>query len=318
MALLTKPASLFVNGLAATTLTACDFCGAPYISTSHKQRTCGEQRCREKLRVITPRRIMQSRTRNAAWARTHRGVRSPNLWLRGAPPYGEFLPGGVLHFSIDATVRSRAVSFEMWATRARGVHGMITALGLGHRHGATTFSLIPPVDCNEWAVYIADDQKCAELSGARVDALLFGKNMRLQFSASAPLIAPQKEKRGRSVIVVRTQTPVCIRNHIGEAHKKVTHTVPTAENLVSTLKGTLAPRLQMPVGVKIDPCITVLSDTTQPVVCALGGKYGIEKGWTGEVRLEVNQTALWLLRCAEIIGLGGRTAFGFGRIEIRK
>jgi len=48
----------------------------------------------------------------------------------------------------------------------------------------------------------------------------------------------------------------------------------------------------------------------------IGGKYGTVSGWVGYVILDCNAPAYWLLKAAETLGLGGRTAFGFGRIKV--
>ena len=57
---------------------------------------------------------------------------------------------------------------------------------------------------------------------------------------------------------------------------------------------------------------------TQPAHVPLGDKYGTVHGWVGHVDLEVNASALWLLRAAEAVGFGSRTAFGFGRIVVEE
>lgn len=41
-------------------------------------------------------------------------------------------------------------------------------------------------------------------------------------------------------------------------------------------------------------------------------------GWVGSMVLDCSPMALWVLRCAEIVGMGGLKAYGFGRIRIER
>ena len=55
---------------------------------------------------------------------------------------------------------------------------------------------------------------------------------------------------------------------------------------------------------------------TQPATVQLGGKFHGIRGWTGHVIVEGNAVARWLVQCAGLVGLGGRTALGFGRVRV--
>jgi CRISPR/Cas system endoribonuclease Cas6 (RAMP superfamily) len=39
-------------------------------------------------------------------------------------------------------------------------------------------------------------------------------------------------------------------------------------------------------------------------------------GLLGELLVECNAPALWLLRCAKLVGLGSDTSRGFGRVRL--
>lgn len=72
--------------------------------------------------------------------------------------------------------------------------------------------------------------------------------------------------------------------------------------------------------------ISVLGCDTEPVDCFVGGikkgkfqrgwKTGHVIGWVGVIDVECNAVAAWLLKCAEIVALGGSSSLGFGRVRV--
>ncbi len=67
-----------------------------------------------------------------------------------------------------------------------------------------------------------------------------------------------------------------------------------------------------------DVALRILATDTQTenvIIGHLNGQ-GIVRGWTGRVVMDVSPLGRWLLDCAERLGLGGRTAFGFGRVRV--
>lgn len=62
--------------------------------------------------------------------------------------------------------------------------------------------------------------------------------------------------------------------------------------------------------------MALLERGTHPEWTQMGGKYGATAGFTGHLIVECNAVTEWLLRCCETIGLGGKTAFGFGRVRV--
>ena len=110
-------------------------------------------------------------------------------------------------------------------------------------------------------------------------------------------------------------TPVCVRSHrlTGEA---VYHTHPTAESLTSALVQYFPARLGL--SVPHDSLrLELVSHETEPAHLPVGGKYGVVHGWEGRAVVEANAVGRWLLHCAALVGLGGRTAFGMGRVGVR-
>jgi hypothetical protein len=68
--------------------------------------------------------------------------------------------------------------------------------------------------------------------------------------------------------------------------------------------------------------LEILDARTAYTEVPVGGKYADERrgtigGWQGQVVIEANAVAAWLLLCAARVGLGGRTALGFGSVEAR-
>jgi hypothetical protein len=63
--------------------------------------------------------------------------------------------------------------------------------------------------------------------------------------------------------------------------------------------------------------MTLVDAQTEREEVLLRGKVGPVRGWSGSVVVETNAVGRWLLECAgRGLGLGGRTAFGFGRVRV--
>jgi CRISPR/Cas system endoribonuclease Cas6 (RAMP superfamily) len=68
-----------------------------------------------------------------------------------------------------------------------------------------------------------------------------------------------------------------------------------------------------------DMRISLVERHTQPSSLSLvgrGGKLKAMRGWVGHMIVDCNAPAHWLLEVAARVGLGGRTAFGFGRVRV--
>jgi hypothetical protein len=101
----------------------------------------------------------------------------------------------------------------------------------------------------------------------------------------------------------------------------VHYTAPTANNIKGTLESFTARRLGLKAA-KNDILVRLLYSSAFPDRLRLagnGGKLGEIAGWSGGVDVETNAFGRLLLECAALgIGLGGKTAFGFGRIKVEE
>lgn len=239
-----------------------------------------------------------------------------NEWLRGPPAYGTHLPGAGLTLSITP------MRYAITLAHTRELHGLIThALDVGHLAHEPTFALLPwPTGCG-WAVYVANDAHVQRLQGRAFTGRLFEREVTATFGHPVRIKTPTVERRGHRRVVIDTVTPVVIRS-MGTTVARVR---PTEQNLVSTLTATLASRLGLAHtrdGVRhagLDRAavpLEVVRDETfyEPQRYS---KLGPVTGWEGRVVVDTNATGEWLLRCAAAgLGLGGRTAFGFGRVRV--
>lgn len=113
---------------------------------------------------------------------------------------------------------------------------------------------------------------------------------------------------------IDTITPVCIRS--SSASGKKLRESPMASSILSTLTMSLPQKLGL---IAFDPAsamLEIVRGDFDVVRVPIGGKWGVVSGWAGTCVVDVNAVAGWLLACAALIGLGGRTAIGFGRIKI--
>lgn len=287
---------------------ACFGCGVPIIPKSPGQRTCGAPACREAARVLSPEQRVAKLERSRAWAAEHRGCKRPRPWLRGTPPHLPYLPGGGITISVSPPPR-----WPIEHRNIRAFHGMMTMLvGLPHQR-FPEWSLVPwPEGCG-WGAYLRQDDVAARLSNRTVEGVLYDRPVTIKTGPLVRIKAPVVRKRGRQKIRLVTMTPVVIETD----GRTVTRTMPTVTSIVSALTHSLPDRLGL---VGFDSSLVVLnvmSHETQTEVVPLGGKGGPVKGWVGSVVLEVNAVSRWLLEAAARgPGLGGRVAFGFGRIRV--
>ena len=293
-----------------TTLTRCanPTCLTPYVARTKAQRTCGKASCREALRVVTPARRDAAKARNRAWSEQNRGVKGTQPMLLGAPTFDIYLPGGGMEIAISPVPQWRIEHRNI-----RALHGMITTM-IDEPHDPLIpgFALVPwPTGCG-WGVYVRDAAQADRLANKRHSARIFDRDVEVRFSTVRKIKAPVVTKRGRARLRIDAITPVCIRNGGGST----TYTAPTTQSLWSAITNSFLPR----VGVHdLDPqtaMLRLVEATTQPETVQLGGKFHGIRGWTGHVIVEGNAVARWLVQCAGLVGLGGRTALGFGRVRV--
>lgn len=287
----------------------CAFCGEEFqvLSITGRQFYCSES-CKEKAgwrrERARPDVVQRNRERCRAWAESS----ARNTWLLGAPPFGEYLPGGAVGLKVYPPPEW---PIELRNTRA--LHGLATSL-LGRPHDPTLpgFTLIPTrLAASGWGMYVPAAEDALRLANARIDGVLFDREVVVSCGSMHRLKSPVVTRRGRRRLRIDCVTPVVIRSQGGT----VRHTYPTAANLLSTLTAWTPQRLGITLGPD-DARLMLLERATQPEWTPMGGKYGRTGGFVGYMVVECNSVAEWLLRCCETLGFGGKTAFGFGRIRV--
>ena len=158
---------------------SCAFCGSQFVVTSitGRQLYCGE-RCKEKAlwrrETLDPAIVAANRARCRSWASANRAVKGSNSWLLGAPPFGEYLPGGA--FSLRITPPPKW-PIELRNTRA--LHGLATSLiGKPHDTVAPGFVLIPTnTTPSGWAIYVPAPEDALRLAGRQHQGTLFDRDV---------------------------------------------------------------------------------------------------------------------------------------------
>lgn len=265
---------------------------------------------------------------------------------RGASPYdasgGLVLPEAeVLSLSIAPLPPKRIGIAETYA-----LHGMLTGLTDGaHDVVLPHWRLFPHPEGSGWAVVLFHGRHVRAIAG-RHEATLFGRPVVLD--ARAPAIDPFKMRHpsklrlpsavpaGRYVIAIATCSPVTIK--VGGDRQGGLGV--SEEGLRATLAYSLPARVVSPFFPQGAPFsgdddsaeanlvramtrvsqekvpLRVLHTDVHPARVACGPKFGVVFGWEGRVIVETNATGAWLLEAAAMVGLGGRTALGFGHIAV--
>lgn len=231
---------------------------------------------------------------------------SANAWLRGAPAFGPLLPCAGFSLSVSPAPR-----WPVELRNTRALHGMVTGLlGLPHTKPLPQFCLSPIRTQFGWGV-ITGIEAAERVANLEIEARLFDQIVTVRTGPLVRVKAPKVTKRGHRRLRIDAITPVSVRN----SSSHWTHVTPTSSNLGSTMLHHLPRRIGVEVTMD-DLRLDLVSRATQVESVPLGGKYGDARGWSGSCVVDTNATGEWLLRCAETLGLGGRTAFGFGRIRV--
>ena len=264
-------------------------------------------------RESAPERVAYNRTRNRLWRIANRGASGKaSPWLLGAPAYGPLLPCVELD-----VVFSPAPKWPISLRSMRGIHGAITALlaetvGIRHREHTPTFSA--GLDGPAAVRVIVWDERARSMDGVEYNGVLWDRPTKFSVRDIVDVSAPGRSlRRGRIPVRITTITPVTMSK---DGHTR-SETRPCKTSVERSLVGSLLDRVGLP-GIGDTVRAEVKAVRTEPTYVNLGGKFGTIDGWSGEVDLEVNAPALWLLQSAEKIGLGSRVGFGFGRIQVEE
>jgi len=292
---------------------ACEFCGAPFVPVVRGQRTCGAARCQERRRYLSklhsPTERRRRRESNRAWARENRNCRRRRPVLLGAPiTPGPHMPGVGIELHVSPAPR-----WPVQHRNVRGLHGMMTALlGVPHQRWPE-WALFPHQRGVGWAAYVRDAEAGRRLlSQGEVDAALYGKSVRVRFGTRWQPKYPVVRRRGWRRLRIDAITAV----NIMSMGRTTPRPLPTKTSIISALTAEFPAR----VGVEVRPddvVLRIVSTDARTEHVQMGAKYGAVPGWVGSAIVETNAIGEFLLRCAANgPGLGGRTAFGFGRIVV--
>lgn len=224
-------------------------------------------------------------------------------------------PGGAFSFD-DVQIETR---HPFGLRNTRPLHGMLTSMcSVPHHQMRPNFSLLQVESGGHipWAVYFADD-RAATLQNRSFSERLASKPVSFRFGSMWRLRMPKFEHIERSVLQVDTVTPVSIAAFNRLTGTRRAYSAPSTEALRGVFTGNFSLRLGMQA--KVDAAFMharIVSCNTVPVSMPIGGKVGVIEGFSGSFDVEVDALTRWLFRCAERIGLGARTAFGFGNIRV--
>lgn len=235
--------------------------------------------------------------------------------LRETLPEIEYLPGGWMELRI-----APALSGPILHRDIRPLHGVITGLVQGHDDNDPRFTLFPyegEAAGIGWALYVPNQVAALRLENRSHYVSMNGRAILLRCGKMQRWRAPVVPER-RVTLVVQTITPVIVRRggRQGLPDHLRSHTRASESGLLSTIAAWLPHRCGIERGLKIRT--RFIANDTHPETVRLSGPHGAMTGWAGTIVLEANPTAHWLLRAAEQVGLGGRVAYGFGRITVRR
>jgi hypothetical protein len=294
---------------------ACEFCGAPFVPVVHGQRTCGAAPCQNRRRYLDklhdPRQQKARRERSRTWARANRNCRKRKPVLLGPPIHVPGpMPGVGFALHVDPAPR--------WAIQHRNVralHGMMTAI-LGKPHQRwPEWALLPSRSGVGWSVYVRDEDAGTQLYEQReVQARLYDRRVTVRFGAKwRPKYPVMRRRRGWRALRIDAITPIVIRSTGSTVHRLI----PSKTALISTLTTEFPARVGVELDRPDDLVLELVATDARTERVLMGGKLATWAGWLGSVIVRTNAIGEFLLRCAANgPGLGGRTAFGFGRIVV--
>lgn len=237
----------------------------------------------------------------------------PDPWTAPPPAWEGPLPGAVLPIDLSPAFTSP----EKLGT---GLHAVLTRIlreGRGHdpRRPEWSLLLVGPQTSSGWAVWLPDEADVEAVRGKTFEVHLRGRACRITLGARAALRLkpPRVAQTGRHRVRITTVLPVCMRVDGGRPRS-----YPQTPGLWTALRN-VAERI----GLAIEDPTTIgvmrVSHATEPVRRVLNEKREfVATGWSGDVVVDVNPLGRWLLEVGARIGLGGRTAYGLGRVEVRE
>ena len=310
-----EPPPVYLMADGTQTLCRCPYCSTAFVPQTRNQVTCGAKLCRSRrndatrkqLRGTKPEQVLKDRARFQRWAESQGLSRKRNPWLVGAPPYSGLMPalGFTMAFSNGRVLEHAHI---------RGLHAVLSdLLEREPQPKHAWWALVPTRHGCGWGALVYQHDAAAQLLAQQRHAVrLFDHDLELMLGHYWRPKFPAVAKRGHRKLRIDTITPCVFRAEGGT----VPRPVPTKTGLYSCLVNDLPPRI----GVTIAPellVLDVLEHDTRPERLWVGEKQGTVVGWVGSCVVDTNAVGEFMLRCAAHgPGLGGRTAYGFGRVVV--
>lgn len=334
------------------TIARCAQCDAPFVPGSRMHRHCTPV-CRARWKQRTPAGLDRSRRGSATYAAVHHSYRLARRALRAAGidprtvPAMETLRGAghvegwraIVGLPAEARGRRRGdepapapVARAPWgapvgpqpehvawgisldgvprSARPRHLHGLVAHL-VGESHTQVArWALAMPQGARGagWGVVLFRRDDAERLAGLSRGVQIGSARAELRLGDVVRLRAPAVRDPGRYRVTIDAVTPV--------SHMIAGRTRSVTQPSVDTMQrcaGDLLQRLGLSTGTM--HIASVACETTSERV-DLGGHVRGIVGWVGRVVVECNAPAAWALSLSRDAGLGGRTAFGLGRVRV--
>lgn len=297
----------------------CEHCGFEFSKLFEWHIYCGDKckaAAKAKRDLLVPERAERLRARCRKWYDRNRRKKPPEQYTVSNPEQEspahqvlklEYIPGACVPIALDSGFK-----FEHWQISA--LHGMMTSITGPHAPNNPVFSLFPWHQGCGWAAYFRVLDMARQLAMKTHVVDFDSRDTELALGWIVRVKAP-KMTDSDSTLRITAITPVHCRSNGGAVH----YTSPTANNIKGTLEAHTARRLGLKPQLG-DTVVQLLDSTAFPSEVRLAGngqKLGGISGWAGSVDVRVNPLGRFLLECAALgMGLGGKTAFGFGRIKV--
>lgn len=235
-------------------------------------------------------------------------------WHSEPPHFDAFMPGGACEVRFSPTPRRRLGMSDVHL-----LHGAVSTIlgesGVPHHERWPVFTV--NLDAlGRVAMVLCQDDAAACIANGDFAARIGDTPVRMRVGPLTRLRAPVVHGRGPRLLRITAESPVVVRRTVRNAepgHRGGYHQTPTSENLGHAIGVQFCERLGIAQqSVKLD----LVHRETRGIRLTTGSKVRTTWGWLGHVVVRVDAPGEWLLRVAEIWGLGGRTAFGFGRVRV--
>jgi hypothetical protein len=332
-------------------LARCAICGAGMLPRCTSHRYCGPA-CARRAKYAAPsraigdaRRSARFHQRHASWRYAVRALRRAGVDPATVPALAELRGRGHVEgwrelVGLPAEARGRRAvapapkpSRAPWGaatgvqpehvawglaldgiaprTPARLVHGLVSRLIAVDHAQVARWALALPTGASGrcgWGVVLFRRDDAERLAGHVERARLGAVEIDLRIGPVVRLRAPAPLLPGRYRVTLDALTPVS--HMIAGRTRPVTS--PSADTILRC-SGDLLQRLGLSTG-RLHVASVDCETTVEHV--QLGGHVGPIAGWVGRVVVECNAPAAWALSLARHAGLGGRVAYGLGRVRV--